>query len=54
MALKEAPEAAAWRNRGIVAVRKQVHLVSAMYGHHFPAFRVSIIRDRTLPRTDKH
>ena len=35
MRWKEAPEAAAWRSRGILAARKQVRGVSAMYGHHF-------------------
>jgi hypothetical protein len=38
---KEAPEAAAGRSRGIFATRKKVRGVSAMYGDHFPATRVS-------------
>jgi hypothetical protein len=41
MRWQEAPEAAAGRSRGIFATRKQVRGVSAMYGHHFPAARVS-------------
>ena len=36
-----APEGAAWRCRGIVAWREQVCGGQTIYGHHFPAARVS-------------